>query len=63
MNIDNNAMYYCYFSQKNLNHIGDIFENNRKNALESGNNISNLIINEHQKTSNLTLKIENLHLK
>ena len=26
--IVNNTIYYCYFSQKNLNHIGDLFENN-----------------------------------
>ena len=28
--VDNNTIYYCYFSQKNLNHIGDLFENNGK---------------------------------
>ena len=28
--IDNNTIYNCYFSQKNLNHIGDLFENNGK---------------------------------
>ena len=27
---DNNTIYHCYFSQKNLNHIGDLFENNGK---------------------------------
>ena len=27
---DNNTTYHCYFSQKNLNHIGDLFENNNK---------------------------------
>ena len=30
MKIDNNAIYYLYFSQKNLNHNGDLFENNGK---------------------------------
>ena len=28
--IDNNAIYECCFSQKSLNHIGDLFENNGK---------------------------------
>ena len=28
--IDNDTIYYCYFSQKNLTHIGDLFENNGK---------------------------------
>ena len=28
--IDNNTIYHCYFSQKNLNHIDDLFENNGK---------------------------------
>ena len=28
--INNNTIYYCYFSQKILNHIGDLFENNVK---------------------------------
>ena len=28
--IDNNTIPYCYFSKKNLNHIGDLFENNGK---------------------------------
>ena len=28
--IDNNTIYHCYFSQKSLNNIGDLFENNGK---------------------------------
>ena len=28
--IDNYTIYNCYFSQKDLNHIGDLFENNGK---------------------------------
>ena len=28
--IDNNTIYHRYFSQKNLNHIGDLFKSNRK---------------------------------
>ena len=27
---DNNTIYNCYFSHKNLNQIGDLFENNGK---------------------------------
>ena len=28
--IDNNTKYFCYFPQKNLNHISDLFEDNGK---------------------------------
>ena len=28
--IDNNTIYYWYYSQKKLNHIGDLFENSGK---------------------------------
>ena len=87
MKIDNNAIYYRYFSQKNLNHNGDLFENNGKMRswedfraklglddnekfyrrqiihaillaakevfLDCGNNINDLIINEHHLIKNI----------
>ena len=31
--IDNNTIYYCCFSQKKINHINDLFENNGKTRI------------------------------